>query len=166
VKGSGSFKISYQHEWIVTRGGDHLERDPMLDVKLKDLMIPQEKVAHVQVGNPLEHALLVLVKAGYSAIPVLDSNFRLQGIISKTIILDSILGLEIIEVEKLSTMKVEEIMNTNIPKLQGQDDFIKALGLSINHPFVCIENEEKVFVGILPRSSILKWITKNMNTKM
>ena len=34
-------------------------------------MIPSERVAHVQIGNNLEHALLVLTKSGYTAIPVL-----------------------------------------------------------------------------------------------
>lgn len=43
-----------------------------LDITVKELMIPSERVAHVQVGNNLEHALLVLTKSGYSSIPVLD----------------------------------------------------------------------------------------------
>src|SRR5699024_7187939 len=81
---------------------------------VEDLMIPSEKVAHVQLNNPLEHALLVLVKSGYSSVPVLDESYKLVGLISKTIILDQILGLERYEVEKLSEMKVYEIMDENV----------------------------------------------------
>ncbi|HEX6923282.1 MAG TPA: CBS domain-containing protein, partial [Bacillales bacterium] len=33
---------------------------------IADWVIPADKVAHVQIGNPLEHALLVLIKTGYS----------------------------------------------------------------------------------------------------
>src|SRR5690625_6646089 len=48
-------------------------------ITVADLMISSEKVAHVQLNNPLEHALLVLVKSGYAAVPVLDSSYKLVG---------------------------------------------------------------------------------------
>ena len=49
---------------------------------IADFIISSEKVAHVQVGNNAEHALLVLTKTGYSAIPVLDAKYRLKGLLS------------------------------------------------------------------------------------
>ncbi len=51
-----------------------IPKDEFQQILVKDLMISSEKVAHVQIGNSLEHALLVLVKSGYSAIPVLYAN--------------------------------------------------------------------------------------------
>ncbi len=51
------------------------EDKELKDLTVQDLMIPSEKVAHVQLNNPLEHALLVLVKSGYYAVPVLDFFF-------------------------------------------------------------------------------------------
>ena len=38
----------------------------LLESSVKDLMISSERVAHVQVANNLEHALLVLTKSGYT----------------------------------------------------------------------------------------------------
>src|SRR5690625_1524590 len=87
-----------------------LQDENTTNVIIGDLMIPSEKVAHVQLNNPLEHALLVLVKSGYSAVPVLDSSYKLVGTIGKTVILNQILGLERFEMERLSDMRVEEIM--------------------------------------------------------
>src|SRR5690625_4046318 len=86
----------------------------LTDIHVGDLMIPAEKVAHVQLNNPLEHALLVLIKSGYSAVPVLDTSFKLVGTIGKTAILNQILGLERIEVEKLSEIQVHEVMKDDI----------------------------------------------------
>ncbi|NGQ96380.1 CBS domain-containing protein [Brevibacillus sp. SYP-B805] len=126
-----------------------------LNTRIKELMISSPKVAHVQLGNSLEHALLVLIKSGYSAIPVLDSSYRIQGQISTTMILDHILGLERIEYEKLGDHTVDEVMNRKIPRMKESEHFLKALELSINHPFVCIENEEGLFLGILTRKNIL-----------
>lgn len=129
---------------------------------VKDLLISSEKVAHVQVDNSLEHALLVLVKSGYSSIPVLDATYKLHGLISTAMILDRILGLERIEFERLEHMKVKEVMNPTIPRLQLYTTFPEALTAVINHPFICIENEEGYFEGILTRRAILKLLSKRV----
>lgn len=131
-----------------------------MENEIKELMIPHEKVAHVQLGNPLEHALLVLIKSGYSAIPVLDSSYKLKGQISKALILDSILGLERIELERLSEKNVEDVMDPKIPWLNSNATFSKALAMSINHPFICIIDEDKSFAGILTRRSILALVNR------
>ncbi|WLR53189.1 cyclic-di-AMP-binding protein CbpB [Bacillus tianshenii] len=140
-----------------------LQRDLLFDVTLEDLIITSDKVAHVQIGNLLEHALLVLIKSGYTAVPVLDPSYRLQGIISKNIILDSMLGVERIETEKLGEYQVEEVMDTTIPRLSLGHSFIKAFGLTINHPFVCVEDENGLFAGIITRRAILKLMIRHLN---
>ena len=92
----------------------YLNNRALLEIPVRELLISSEKVAHVQSGNSAEHALLVLTKTGYSAIPVLDMKYRLQGMLSMKMITESILGMERIEYEKLSTIKVEEMMDTNV----------------------------------------------------
>ncbi|KIY21191.1 MULTISPECIES: cyclic-di-AMP-binding protein CbpB [Mesobacillus] len=126
-----------------------------LGLSVKELMIPSERVAHVQVGNSLEHALLVLTKSGYTAIPVLDSRYRLMGLISTPIIMDSILGLERIEFEQLDTKKVESAMNTEIPRINVQSNLQSSLNLLVDNPFLCIEDQSGIFEGILTRRSVL-----------
>lgn len=128
----------------------------LLESRVKDLMISSERVAHVQVANNLEHALLVLTKSGYTAIPVLDPMYKLHGLISTPVILDSILGLERIEFDNLANKKVSEIMIQEIPRLYVDDSLKKGLELLIDHPFICIENDEGVFEGILTRRALLK----------
>lgn len=77
-----------------------IKKQQLSEWTVKDLMIPAEKVAHVQLGNPVEHALLVLVESGYSSVPVLDREFRYLGTIGKTPILKSVIGIERFEMEK------------------------------------------------------------------
>src|SRR5690625_4724893 len=137
------------------------EEMQLKDITVKDLMIPAEKVAHVQLNNPLEHALLVLVKSGYFAVPVLDSSYKLSGSISKTVILDQILGLERYEVEKLSELKVEEVMEDDLKSIQKNADFISGLKAVIDDPFVCVIDEDGYFDGILTRRAILKEVNKH-----
>lgn len=132
------------------------------NMTVKSFLIPADKVAHVQVDNYLDHALLVLTKTGYSAIPVLDTSYKLHGLIGMTMIMDAILGVERIEFERIETMKVEEVMNRNIPRLRLDDRLWKAVGLIVNHTFVCVENEDGYFEGIFTRREILKQLNKQL----
>ncbi|CAG9608620.1 cyclic-di-AMP-binding protein CbpB [Pseudoneobacillus rhizosphaerae] len=134
----------------------NLHSGEFIDINIQDLMIPSERVAHVQVGNTLEHALLVLTKSGYTAIPVLDLEYKLKGLISTPVVLDSILGLERIEFEKLEKNRVEDVMNHSIPRISLTDSLLKGLGLLVDHPFICVENKDGYFEGILTRRAILK----------
>jgi predicted transcriptional regulator len=126
-----------------------------VNLTIHELMIPSERVAHVQVGNSLEHALLVLTKSGYTAIPVLDPDYKLHGLISMPIIMDSILGLERIEYEKLEHKRVEQVMINNIPRIKLNSVITHIVELLVNHPFICVEDEKGKFEGIITRRSVL-----------
>ncbi|MFC7061377.1 cyclic-di-AMP-binding protein CbpB [Halobacillus seohaensis] len=128
---------------------------------VEELMIPSEKVAHVQVGNPLDHALLVLLKTGYSAVPVLDSTYKFQGVISKTMILEETLGIEQFELDKLNDLTVDQAMNQNVPCLKKDHTMIDALHKLIDHPFICVTNDDEEFDGIITRRTILKQFSKH-----
>lgn len=138
-----------------TREGKKIE-----EVTVEDLMISSEKVAHVQVNNPLEHALLVLIRSGYFAVPVLDKSNKLAGSISKTVILDQILGIEGYEVEKLSHLQVSDVMEKQIASIEKNASFIAGLKSVIDEPFVCVVDEVGHFEGILTRRAILKLVKR------
>lgn len=138
-----------------------MQDSSLLEQQIKELIIPAGKVANVQLGNSLEHALLVLTRSGYSAVPVLDLHDRIHGLISTNMIFNSMLGLQGLEYEKLDGRKVEDIMYEKVPRMKENDSFQRALELSINNPFLCIENEEGVFVGILTRRSILALVYRH-----
>ena len=116
------------------------------EIIVSEIMISSEKVAHVQSNNPLEHALLVLVKSGYSAVPVLDAEYKLVGMISKTVILDEILGLERFETERLADLKVLDVMNKDEISIKETATFIEGLNAVINRPFICVTDEEGYFI--------------------
>ncbi|MEH7082431.1 cyclic-di-AMP-binding protein CbpB [Neobacillus drentensis] len=140
-----------------------LPNDEFLKLTIKELMIPSERVAHVQIGNNLEHALLVLTKSGYTAIPVLDPHYKLHGLISTPIIMDSILGLERIEFEQLEKKRVEEIMKSSVPRVKISASIKECIELLVTQPFLCVETEDGYFEGILPRSTLLNQVNKIIN---
>jgi len=131
-----------------------------LFMPIKDYIIPAEKVANVSAGNSAEHALLVLTKTGYSSVPVLDSSDRLQGLLGITTVTDSILGLSHIEYERLPDLKVDEIMSTEFASMRTTDTFQRGFDLLIDHPFLCVVDQDGVFAGILTRRVLLKELKK------
>lgn len=137
-----------------------LHSEEFLDIKAEKLMISLERVAHVQSKNNLEHALLVLTKSGYSAIPVLDYHDKLYGLISTPLIMEAILGIERIEFEKLQSILVEEVMNKEIPRVTTNSSLNQYLKLLVDHPFLCIENEAGFFEGIVTRRVVLDLLAK------
>jgi predicted transcriptional regulator len=137
----------------------------LLQTSLDKLIIPADNVACVQEDNLAEHALLVLIKSGYSAIPVLNTTGFVTGIISKTMILDAILGLESIEFEKLTVMQVNEVMNRSVPRVQMTTSFLRLLELCIRSPFLCVESLEGSFMGLVTRQAILREIDKYLRSR-
>lgn len=133
-----------------------------LETQIDSFIISSEKVAHVQLGNSAEHALLVLTKTGYSAIPVLDMKYRFRGLINTQLITDSILGMDHIEYERLPEIKVENIMQTDFPLIKITERFQKALDLLIDQNFLCVVDDEGMFMGILTRRVVLKQLKKQI----
>ncbi|MEK5105198.1 cyclic-di-AMP-binding protein CbpB [Cytobacillus sp. FSL K6-0129] len=142
-----------------------LHSEEFLEIDIKDLLIPSERVAHVQIGNNLEHTLLVLTKSGYTAIPVLDPHYKLHGLISTPMIMESILGLQRIEFDQLEEKRVEEFMNHDVPRLNINTSLRNATGLLVDHPFICVEDDERYFEGILTRRSLLVQLQKALHSK-
>src|SRR5690625_1203984 len=128
----------------------------MLVEDQEKFVIPADEVAIVGVNNSLEHALLVLANVGYTVIPVLDEESRVQGLVSLPSIVRAITGMESFDFEKLSEITVGEIMETNFPLLPENYDLEVLLHFLVHHTFVCVADEKKVLKGIITRSELLK----------
>lgn len=139
---------------------EKIKQLPLLEITAESLMISSEKVAHVQMNNPLEHALLILIKSGYSAVPVLDTSYKFKGVIGKNLILNELLGVEKFEFERLSEVTVEDVLNENLPCLNKSDLFLVCLKTVIDYPFVCVVDQEGYFDGIVTRRAVLKQLNK------
>src|SRR5699024_3101949 len=105
--------------------------------------------------------VLVLFNSGYFAVPVLDGSYKLAGSISKTVILDQILGIDRYEVERPGELKVHEVMNTEINRIHKEASFIDGLKSVINAPYVCVVDGDGYLDGILTRRAIWTEIARD-----
>ncbi|WP_407887323.1 cyclic-di-AMP-binding protein CbpB [Levilactobacillus sp. N40-8-2] len=136
--------------------------DPAVEQMLlkdpKSYVISADVVANVTATNTLEHAFMVLSKVGYSRIPVLTPDDRLQGMISLAAISEYLLHVPGAAVEQLSRYTVADAM---LPVNRWVSDPTKLetiLNYLVDEPFIPLVDDDKVFQGIITRRELLKRI--------
>ena len=129
-------------------------------------MIPKAKVKFVYSDCTVRQALETLHHSGFTAIPVLDRDGKYNGILSEGHLLWHVIKgeggephtTEIEKLEKLSLsddayLKAEDEMGTPVTILSSIEDLIMR---AMNVNFVPIVDDREVFVGIVPRSAIIR----------
>ena len=80
----------------------------------ESFLVPAENVATVLYNHPLNHALLVLSKVGYSKIPVLDSEDHLVGLISLSNVVERMMDLTGFSMDNLEGLTAADVMEVNV----------------------------------------------------
>ncbi len=137
--------------------GKNIEK--MFKEPTENIMIPASDVAVVREKDSLVHAILVLSSSGYQTIPVLDEENRVRGLISISNIVTNTEDLSIFDEDRLSQIKVENVMNQVVPILFDNYNLEDVLRLIINNNFICITHKNGYFLGIIPRKIILERFT-------
>lgn len=143
------------------REGIRLIHKKIQELLLEDrdkLFIGAEKVAILQEDHTLEHAMLVLTNVRYSLIPVLNRENKIVGLVSLAMILHKITGVEQIHMNQLGKYKVRDVMRTEFPVVQENTQIEDVLNELVDESFLCISNDEGVFLGIVTRKELLKRI--------
>ncbi|MCZ2491871.1 CBS domain-containing protein [Dellaglioa algida] len=130
--------------------------EKMLSENQEHFLIPAEMVANVQENNFLDHALLVLTKVRYAKIPVLDNDYKFKGLLSLSMITETMLGLDELDVSKLHEIYVKDVMETDMPTIQDPYDIENVLHLLVDHPFLSVVSNDGSFTGIVTRRELMK----------
>ncbi|QKG83215.1 CBS domain-containing protein [Kroppenstedtia pulmonis] len=141
--------------------------------EISKLVVPKEQVVTVYPDWSLERALQVLTRRGYTSVPVIDGEERVEGVISKTHILDLMLTSLDSQFTKLSQYQVREAMDQNHSGILANSVFSFAFDVLINRPYIPIIDMENRFAGILTRKVLMEKVTEhyqqefleNMNTQ-
>lgn len=136
----------------------------MISDRMKGLLIedehslvkPADEVAVVGLYNRLNHALLLLTTDKYAVVPVLDSDSKMQGLISMPTIVQAIMDIEDVHFEKLGEIEVGEVMDTDYPYVKEDFELEDVLRMLVNHAFITVVDDDNYFKGIITRSEILK----------
>ncbi|WP_290033660.1 cyclic-di-AMP-binding protein CbpB [Ligilactobacillus cholophilus] len=130
----------------------------LINKQKEHFLISADQVANVFEKNHLDHAFLVLTKIGYSKIPVLDKDQHFKGLISLSMITESMLGLNGIDPSNLSQRQVCEVMQKDVPVITDNDSLEEVLHLLVDQPFLVVVDSENIFKGIITRRELMKAI--------
>lgn len=134
--------------------GKHVSE--LLQENKEHYLVPADNVASVLYTNPLEHALLVLSKVGYSKIPVLDKDDRFVGLIGLNDIVGKMIDLTRIDTDNLAGLTVADVMEIGIDCIKPDCDLEDMLHLMVDNSFLPMVDDNRIFLGIVTRKEILK----------
>lgn len=128
--------------------------------EITQLIIPKERVVTIDPEWSLERALLVLTRRQTSSVPVINNKDQVEGLISKTSILDFMLHIsrdnQSIDFSGLSEHQVKEAMDRNYQVIRANSIFSFAFEILVNRSYIPIINEKNQFVGILTRKVLME----------
>lgn len=131
----------------------------MFFLPTENLITPASDVAALREEDSLFHAMLVLSSSGYQTIPVLDEEDRVRGLISISMIVTKLEGIDAFDEDKLSIYKVKDVMSQVVPILFDDFDLEDVLRLAIDNNFICITYRDGYFLGIVTRKTVLERFT-------
>ena len=137
----------------------------LLEEKAK-LYVPAENVAILLDTNTLDHAMLVLSQVHYSVIPVLNKGNQIVGLISIPMIINQMMSegtRDTIHFSQLHKLKVKDVMQSNFPIVNQHTDFEDVLNKLVDHNFLCLEDNQGKFAGIITRKEILKRVNYTLH---
>ncbi|WP_185956160.1 CBS domain-containing protein [Melghirimyces algeriensis] len=132
----------------------------LFDREISPLIISREEVITVHPDWTLERALLVLTRKGYASVPVIDDEDRVEGVISKTNILDFMLNSNDFRFHRLSEFQVCHAMNKNHSAILPNSIFSFAFDVLLDRPYIPIIDFDNRFMGILTRRVLMEKVTE------
>ncbi|EGK10877.1 CBS domain protein [Desmospora sp. 8437] len=136
------------------------EQLSLFDREISPLIVPREKVVTVHPDWTLERALLVLTRRGYASVPVIDDDGKVEGVISKTDILDLMLNRSHFRLDRLANLYVRDAMNQNHSGILPNSIFSFAFDVLLDRPYIPVIDLDNRFIGILTRRVLMEKVTE------
>lgn len=131
---------------------------------IESLMIDSDNVANVISDHSAINALMVLSNAKYSVIPVLSIKSELIGLINMQVIIETCTTEEKIDFRLLEDKKIDDINLIQAVTVQLSDSVEFLMYKLIDSNFVCVVDEEGIFLGIVTRRNLLKEINSLLHS--
>lgn len=147
---SGKIEPSYNKVKAILDALAHAEAKTNYQVK----EILNNKVVGVQKNSPVSEAVQLMMKYGYSQLPVFDGEHPVGSISEKTILSQVLEGKDL---SHISNFLVEEIMDETFPQVGENAPLHLVSSLLQVYPAVLVSKKGKV-VGIVTKADLLKML--------
>ncbi|MCS1352202.1 CBS domain-containing protein [Mechercharimyces sp. CAU 1602] len=127
--------------------------------EIAPLVTSKEQAVTVRPEWSLDRALLVLTRRGYSSVPVISAAGTVEGIISKTHILDFMLTNHEIDFSMLKQHAVHEAMDINHGAILPNSIFSFAFEVLTDRSYIPVTDIHHQFIGVLTRKAVMQQVT-------
>lgn len=126
-------------------------------------LTPKQDVAVISDDSTIRQALEKMEYHRFSAVPIIGDHGEYIGTIREGDILwelKSRKALDFMETEKILIKDVKKHLNNKAISINS--DIKEAILLAVDQSFVPVVDDNKVFIGILKRSDIIKYCYDNL----
>ncbi len=128
-------------------------------------IMPKAEVSYLRDKMTLRQGLERLKHSGFTAVPVIDAEDRYVGVVSEGDFLWNILAhnehLENVTMKQVEHMTLREIIqNGKVRPVCIDTNMEQLLGQAQMQNFVPVVDDRNVFIGIVTRSEIIKYVVR------
>lgn len=134
-------------------------------MNIASFIMPKAEVSYLRDGMTLRQGLEKLKHSGFTAVPVIDSEDRYVGVVSEGDFLWNMLAhnepLEHVTMKRVEHMTLRDIIQSGKVKPVCIDtNMEQLLGQAQMQNFVPVVDDRNVFIGIVTRSEIIKYVVR------
>ena len=121
-------------------------------------LTPKAMCAYIEADDTLRQAMERMERSGYSALPVLDKNGKYCGVVTEGDLLwtvKRVCGLDLRQTEEHSISEIQHRRAVQPVRVDTRVEDLIAVAADQN--FVPVIDDKNAFIGIVTRSSILKY---------
>ncbi|MCM1100205.1 MAG: CBS domain-containing protein [Clostridium sp.] len=134
-------------------------------MNIASFIMPKAEVSYLRDGMTLRQGLEKLKHSGFTAVPVIDAEDRYVGVVSEGDFLWNMLAhnepLEHVTMKRVEHMTLRDIIQSGKVKPVCIDtNMEQLLGQAQMQNFVPVVDDRNVFIGIVTRSEIIKYVVR------
>ncbi len=134
-------------------------------MNIASFILPKAEVSYLRDSMTLRQGLERLRRSGFTAVPVIDVEDRYVGVVSEGDFLWDILDhneqLEDVTMKRVEKLTLRDIIqNGKVQPVCIDTNMEQLLGQAQMQNFVPVIDDRNVFIGIVTRGEIIKYVVK------
>ncbi len=134
-------------------------------MNIASFILPKAEVSYLRDSMTLRQGLERLRRSGFTAVPVIDVEDRYVGVVSEGDFLWDILDhneqLENVTMKRVEKLTLRDIIqNGKVQPVCIDTNMEQLLGQAQMQNFVPVIDDRNVFIGIVTRGEIIKYVVK------
>ncbi|MCH5197991.1 MAG: CBS domain-containing protein [Oscillospiraceae bacterium] len=127
-------------------------------MNIMHFLTPKAQVEIINIDSTVRQGLEKMRYHGFSAIPVVDSEGHYKGTVTEGDFLWALYNNRNPDLKKLETVPLKAIIHRDYAAVNAGADINEILSTATKQNFVPVVDDRNVFIGIITRKTIMKYL--------